>query len=69
MSTVDLRKLKESVNLLDDAAFQAGKAQSMDMRHRNHFQGLHDEARSIFLDQLISLSQEVELISLLQAVE
>ena len=58
VKTIDLRNLKASVTMLEAAAFQAGKAQAMDMRHRNHFQGLQSEAHSAFLDQLIEMLQE-----------
>jgi hypothetical protein len=58
--TTDLKNLKASVTLLKDAAFQAGKAQGLDMRHREHFEGLYDEANSAFLDELIELLQGAE---------
>lgn len=58
--TTDLTKLKASVTSLKEAAFQAGKAQGLDMRHREHFEGIYDEANSAFLDELLELLQGAE---------
>lgn len=53
--TTKMMTLKEAVTTLESAAFQSGKAQSMDMTHRQHFQDIHDEAKSAFLDYLIDI--------------
>lgn len=57
MKTDEVKDLMTFVYSLEAAAFQHGKAQNMDMKNRDYFKGLHEDAKSEFLDRVIELVQ------------